>query len=74
MRLQLHVLLQALEDILNYELNLPHAGDSSPQEAEEHYFSALTYISKYPSLMKKLNTIDKKEWLKEIQRVREDLS
>ena len=74
MRLQLQVLLQALEDILTYELNLPHAGVSSRKESEKHYWDALEYIAKYPRLMRRLKSRDKRKWLRELQKVREELS
>ena len=69
MRLQLQVLLQALEDILTYELNLPHAGIS-----DEEYEDALAYISQFPKLMHRWKKTDKKKWLKELQAVKDELS
>ncbi len=74
MRLQLQVLLQALEDILSYELGLPLAGVSSRKEAEEHYEEALIHIAQYPRLVKRWKNSDKKQWLKELANVRKDLS
>lgn len=74
MRLQLQVLLQALNDVISYELSLPLAGVLSKKEAEEHYEDALEYVMKYPTLVRRLQQKDKAEWLKELKRVEKELS
>lgn len=71
-RLHLSVLLQALEDLLSYELGLSMQGQ--PTEAQEElYDSAVIYVSQYPSLLRRLRTKEKREWLEELQSVKREL-
>jgi hypothetical protein len=73
MLLQLQVLLQALKDILSYELDLPLDGLDPGDEAHDIYEEALVLIARYPRLISRWKTKDKQEWLKELQHVGEDL-
>ncbi len=70
--MQLRVLLQALEDILSFELGLPLCGLSADEDPEDVYAEALAFISRYPTLVKRWQEADKKRWLKELTDARED--
>lgn len=69
MVLQLHILAQAIEDVLRYELGLPLVGASTDQ-AFDIYSDALVFISRYPTLSKKLDNLrtkyKKHQWLSEV--------
>jgi hypothetical protein len=65
MRLMLLILAQAIEDVLRYELGLPLVG-ADVNEEEFLYYDALRFISRYPTLMRKLEA-DKFKWLQEVQ-------
>jgi hypothetical protein len=63
--LQLQVLRQALEDILTYELGLPLVGEDD--DPEELYEDALVYIAQFPQLVDRWRSLDKRQWLEELQ-------
>ena len=71
LRLNLHILLQSLEDILNYELSDPLQGHVI---SEDEYETALLYVYQFPSLVRRLQLEEKAKWLRELQEVRDDLS
>src|SRR5688572_20529893 len=73
MLLQLHVLLQALQDILSYELGLPLDGLEPGEDPEDIYFDSIALIARYPKLLSRWKTKNKLEWLKELNYVGEDL-
>lgn len=73
MRLELEILAQALEDVLRFELGLPLTG-CEPSQEEYWYEDALTYLSRHPRAserLKFLETLNKTELLREVERVRE---
>ena len=72
MHIQLQVLLQALEDILNFELGLPLTGLEPGETPEDIYDEALEFIARYPRLVRRWKTRNKRLWLKELIDARED--
>lgn len=73
MLLQLQMLLQALQDILSFELGLPLDGLNQGDSPDDIYDESLVLISRYPRLLKRWRTEDKQKWLTEITNVRQDL-
>jgi hypothetical protein len=56
MLLNLHILAQAIEDVLRFELGLPLVG--VPEEkAWDAYSEALAFVTRYPTLSNRLNTL-----------------
>lgn len=67
---QLHVIAQAIEDVLRYELGLPLEG-ALTAEASEIYQEALEYLRQYPKFNKRYKKINKLNWLREVEYARE---
>lgn len=68
--LQLHVIAQAIEDVLRYELGLPLEGALS-DEAIQIYYEALEYLKQYPILKNRYKKRNKLNWLREVEDARE---
>lgn len=77
MKLQLHILAQALEDVLRYELGLPLVGASARgRHRELIYWEALDFLSQYQGLMLRWTRTTepgRQRWLKEIENARESV-
>jgi len=70
MRLQLHIMAQALEDVLRFELNLPLVGVKG-EYSEAIYWEAFEFLLQYPGVTYRLATVpNKHRWLKELQDAR----
>lgn len=67
---QLHVIAQAIEDVLRYELGLPLEGALS-DEATTIYHEALDYLRQYPKFKRRYKKINKLNWLREVEYARE---
>lgn len=67
---QLHVIAQAIEDVLRYELGLPLEGALS-EEATLIYHEALDYLKQYPKFRRRYNKRNKLNWLREVEYARE---
>lgn len=67
---QLHVIAQAIEDVLRYELGLPLEGALS-EEATLIYNEALDYLKQYPKFKRRYNKRNKLNWLREVEYARE---
>lgn len=65
-QVQLHILAQVIEDVLCYELGLPLVGLDGA-DPDEVYFDALEFLSRYPYLIRKWQTADKRRWLREVR-------
>lgn len=67
---QLHVIAQAIEDVLRYELGLPLEGALS-DEATQIYYEALEYLRQFPKFKRRYKKINKLNWLREVECARE---
>lgn len=67
---QLHVMAQAIEDVLRYELGLPLEG-AVGSEAAQIYYDSLEYLRQFPQLRKRYKKINKLNWLREVECARE---
>jgi hypothetical protein len=67
---QLHVIAQAIEDVLRYELGLPLEGALS-DEATQIYHEALDFLRQYPKFKNRYKKINKLNWLREVECARE---
>lgn len=67
---QLHVIAQAIEDVLRYELGLPLEGVMS-DEAIQIYYDSLEYLKQYPAFKKRYKKRNKLNWLREVESARE---
>lgn len=69
MKLQLHILAQAIEDVLRFELGLPLVG-AAAQTHPELYAEALSFLARYPTLVNRWKYANKRAWLKEVHDAR----
>jgi len=67
---QLHVIAQAIEDVLRYELGLPLEG-ALTDESIQIYYDALEYLKQYPAFKKRYRKLNKLNWLREVESARE---
>lgn len=70
MRLYLHIIAQAVEDVLRYELGLPLVGVLRGPYEDLAYHEALAFLSKYPAVLKRIKKKSKIKLLKEINDAR----
>lgn len=67
---QLHVIAQAIEDVLRYELGLPLEGVMT-NESIQIYYDALEYLKQYPAFKQRYKKRNKLNWLREVESARE---
>ena len=69
MKLQIHILAQAVEDVLRFELGLPLVG-ARARSSSELYEEALGFILRHPQLIDRWKRGDKQRWLREVEHAR----
>ena len=67
---QLHVMAQAIEDVLRYELGLPLEGVAY-EDSTKTYYEALEFLRQFPKFKQRHKKINKLNWLREVEYARE---